>query len=147
MVKVTARPLYPRKRHGTNCAGSWVAPRPRMGRCGKSRAHRDSIHGLFNPWQVAIPTELSRRTYLLGSRCEEIYDVGSLAQQIHCTAYIIQLHIIQHTATHHTSYSYTSYIIYHKSYTVKSQFKRVCNIKFFITSSTSLFVSNVSFIT
>jgi hypothetical protein len=52
VVSTTPRPLYPGKRPGTHCIGSWVGE--------KSRSHRDSIPGPPSPQPVAIPTELSR---------------------------------------------------------------------------------------
>ena len=49
-VSVTPRPaLYPRGRPGTHCTGGWVGPRAGLDRCGKSRPHRDSIHGPSSP--------------------------------------------------------------------------------------------------
>jgi len=51
--------LYPRKKPGTHCIGSWVGPRAGLGGCGKFRPHRDSIP---RPYRVAIPTELPRLT-------------------------------------------------------------------------------------
>ena len=51
---------YPRERPGTHCTGGWVSPRPGLGRCGKSRLHRDSIPGSSSPQRVAIPRTLSR---------------------------------------------------------------------------------------
>jgi len=50
--------LYPRKRPGTHCTGSWVGVRAGLNRCGKSLPHRDSIPGPSSPWPVAIPTEI-----------------------------------------------------------------------------------------
>ena len=41
--------LYPRERPGTYCTGGWVGPRAGLGRCGKSRSHRDSIPGPSSP--------------------------------------------------------------------------------------------------
>jgi hypothetical protein len=35
-----------------------VGPRAGLGRCGKSRPHRDSIPGPSSPWPIVIPTEL-----------------------------------------------------------------------------------------
>ena len=57
-------PLYPRKRPGTHCTGGWVGPRAGLEGCGKSRPHRDLIHGPFSPQRVAIPTEISWPTCL-----------------------------------------------------------------------------------
>jgi hypothetical protein len=34
---------------GTHCTGGWVGPTAGLDKCGKSRPHRDSIHGPFNP--------------------------------------------------------------------------------------------------
>ena len=39
-----------------------MGPRASLKGCGKSRPHRHSIPGPSNPWQVAIPTTLSRPT-------------------------------------------------------------------------------------
>jgi hypothetical protein len=43
-----------------------VGPRAGLDKCGKSRSHRDSIPGPYNPYPVAIPTEL------LGSQLKEL---------------------------------------------------------------------------
>jgi len=40
-----------------------MGPRAGLDGCGKSHPHRDSIPGPSCPYQVAIPTELSRPTY------------------------------------------------------------------------------------
>jgi hypothetical protein len=40
-----------------------VGPRAGLGVCGKSRPHRDSIHGPSIPQRVAILTELSRHAF------------------------------------------------------------------------------------
>ena len=37
VFNATPRPLYPRERPGTHCAGCWVGPRAGLDRCGKSR--------------------------------------------------------------------------------------------------------------
>jgi hypothetical protein len=37
--------FYPGERPGTHCTVGWVGPRADLDRCGKSRAHRDSIPG------------------------------------------------------------------------------------------------------
>ena len=50
--------LYPRERPGTHCTGGLVGPRAGLDRFGKSRRHRDSIHGPSSPQPVAIPTTL-----------------------------------------------------------------------------------------
>jgi hypothetical protein len=42
-----------------------VGPRDGLGRCGKSRPLRDSIHGPSSPLPVAIPTELPGLTQLV----------------------------------------------------------------------------------
>jgi len=62
VVNATSRPLCPRERPGTHCIGDWVVPRDGLDRCGKSRPHRNSIPGPSIPYQIAIPTELSRPT-------------------------------------------------------------------------------------
>ena len=49
VVNATPRPLYPRERPGTHCIGGWVGLRAGLDRCGKSRAHRDSIPGPSSP--------------------------------------------------------------------------------------------------
>jgi hypothetical protein len=54
--------LPPRKRPVTHCSGGWVGLRAGLDGYGKSRPHRDSIPGPFNPYRVATPTELSRPT-------------------------------------------------------------------------------------
>jgi len=41
--------LYPQERPGTHCTGGWVGPRSGLDRSGKSRPHRDSIHGPSSP--------------------------------------------------------------------------------------------------
>jgi hypothetical protein len=43
VVNATPRPLYPQERPGTHCTGGWVGLSVGLERCGKSRAHRDSI--------------------------------------------------------------------------------------------------------
>jgi len=40
--------LPPGKRAVTRCIGGWVGPRTGLDGCGKSRSHRDSIHGQYN---------------------------------------------------------------------------------------------------
>jgi hypothetical protein len=45
-----------------------VGPGAGLAECGKTRPHRDSIPGPSSPWQVAIPTELSRPSHQY-SRC------------------------------------------------------------------------------
>ena len=45
VVNATPRSLYSREWPGTHCAGGWVGPRAGVDGCGKSRRHRDSIHG------------------------------------------------------------------------------------------------------
>ena len=65
VVNATPRPLYPRERPGTYCIGGWVGPRSGLDGCGKSRPHQDSIPGPSSPWQVTIPTELSRPTMIV----------------------------------------------------------------------------------
>jgi hypothetical protein len=59
--------LPPGERPGTHCTGGWVGPRVGLGRCGKSRPHRDSIPEPSNPQLVAISTALSRPTTLLAT--------------------------------------------------------------------------------
>ena len=49
VVNATLRPLYPRKRQGTNCIGGWVGPRAGLDGCGKSHLQRDSIPGPSSP--------------------------------------------------------------------------------------------------
>ena len=41
--------LYPRERPDTHCTGDWLGPRAGMGKCGKSRPHRDWIPGPPSP--------------------------------------------------------------------------------------------------
>ena len=59
-VSTTPRPLYPWKRPGTHCTGSWVVPRAGLDGWGKSRLYRNSIPGRSGPWRIAVPTELSQ---------------------------------------------------------------------------------------
>jgi len=42
-------PLPRRKRSGIHCRGGRVGPRARLEGCGKSRSHRDLIHGTSSP--------------------------------------------------------------------------------------------------
>jgi len=64
VVNATPRLHYPRERPDTLCIGGWVGPRAGLEGCGKSRPHRDSIPAPSSPKRVAIPTELSRPTFL-----------------------------------------------------------------------------------
>jgi hypothetical protein len=45
VVSTTPRPLYPRERPGTHCAGGWVGPRAGLDVCEKFCPHWDSIYG------------------------------------------------------------------------------------------------------
>jgi hypothetical protein len=62
VVNVTSRPIYPRERPGSHYIAGWVGPRAGLVWCGKSRPHRDSIHGPSSRYRVAMPAELSRPT-------------------------------------------------------------------------------------
>ena len=58
VVNATPRQLYPRERPGIHCIGGWVGPRAGLDRCGKSRAHRDSI-----PERPGCSQSLYRQSY------------------------------------------------------------------------------------
>ena len=52
-----------------------------LDRCGKTRLHRDSIHGPSSPQRVAIPTELSRPTIYM---CIWEWAVNTLHRPLNC---------------------------------------------------------------
>jgi hypothetical protein len=60
VIRTTPQPLYPRKRPGTHCTGSWVGTRVGLDVCEKFHPHRDSIPESSSKEPVATPTELSR---------------------------------------------------------------------------------------
>jgi hypothetical protein len=60
VVSTMPQPLYAHERPGTHCTGGWVGTRASLDMCEKSRPHQDSIPRLSSPYQVTIPTELSR---------------------------------------------------------------------------------------
>jgi hypothetical protein len=57
MFSATARSVYLRKRHVTQCIGGWVCPTVGHVGCWKSRLHRVSIPEPSSRQRVAIPTE------------------------------------------------------------------------------------------
>jgi hypothetical protein len=63
VVNATSRPLYPQEWDPVLILqeARWASGTAQDG-CGKSHLHRNSIPGPSSPYQVAIPTELSRST-------------------------------------------------------------------------------------
>jgi hypothetical protein len=55
VVNHTARPLYPRERHGTHRTVGLVAPRAGLDGCGKTRSHRHSNPGPPNLYRLSYP--------------------------------------------------------------------------------------------
>ena len=60
----TPQQIYPLERPGTYFIGGWVFPRALWKDKENLSPHRDSIPGPSSPWRVAVPTELSRPTYI-----------------------------------------------------------------------------------